>query len=81
MMIRGLPACVFALLGATALAAEEVEQLDADFLEYLAHLEGDDDDWTLVAQAEEAPAKPRKDSESQPPKPSRQADKPAVDER
>jgi len=81
MMLRGLSACVLALLSATTLAAEEVEQLDADFLEYLAHLEGDDDDWTLMAEAEQAPAKPRKEAESPPPKPSKQADPPAVDER
>ena len=80
-MIRGLPACVFALLSATAFAAEEAEQLDGDFLEYLAHLEGDDDDWTLVAQREEPPPKPAKDAQSKAEQPSKQADKPAVDER
>jgi len=80
-MIRGWSAWFLVLLSAVAPAAEEAEQLDAEFLEYLAHLEGDDDDWTLVAQAEEAPAQPRKDAESKPPKPSKQADSPAVDER
>ena len=80
-MIRGWSACVLVLLGAVAAAAEESEQLDAEFLEYLATLEGDDDDWTLVAQAEETPAPPRKDAESKIPKPSKQADQPAVDER
>lgn len=78
-MIRGVSACVLALLSATAPAAEEVEQLDADFLEYLANLEGDDDDWTLVAQTEEA-SEPRKDADSNPRKPSKQAEPPAVDE-
>lgn len=78
-MVRGLSVCVLALLGAAAPAAEEAEQLDAEFLEYLAHLEGDDDDWTLVADAQEAP--PPKDTESKTPKPSKQADQPAVDER
>ena len=80
-MIRGAPACVLALLSATAPAAEDVEQLDADFLEYLAHLEGDDDDWTLVAQPEEAQTPPRKDAEGPPQKASKQADRPAADER
>jgi hypothetical protein len=83
-MIRWLSACVLALLSAIALAAEkekEAEQLDGDFLEYLAHLEGDEDDWTLVAEAEEAKSPPRKEPESQPPKTSKQADEPAVDER
>ena len=80
-MIRGLSACVFALLSAAAPAAEETEQLDADFLEYLANLEGDDDDWTLLAQAEEAKPQPRKDAKSKAEQTSKQADPPAVDER
>lgn len=75
-MIRGLSACVLALWSATTVATEEAEQLDADFLEYLAHLEGDDDDWTLVAEGEEP--KPKADESKQP---SKQAEKPAVDER
>lgn len=29
-------------------AAEDLEPLDADFLVYLAELEGDGDDWTIV---------------------------------
>ena len=80
-MLRGLSAGVLVLLSAIAPAAEESEQLDADFLEYLAHLEGDDDDWTLVAQPEETPAPPPKKAESKTAQPSKQADKPAVDER
>ncbi len=80
-MVRALSACVFALLSATALAAEEAEPLDADFLEYLANLEGDDDDWTLVAQADESKPEPGEDAESKPQKASKQADRPAVDER
>lgn len=79
-MIRALSACVLALLSAPAPAAEETEQLDADFLEYLANLEGDDDDWTLIAQADEAKTEPaeavRKAKTT-----SKQADRPAVDER
>lgn len=83
-MIRGLPASVLVLLSALAPAAEEPEQLDGDFLEYLAHMEGDDDDWTLVAPPEEAEAQPPpaqkkiESKTSQPPKP---AAKPAADER
>jgi hypothetical protein len=79
-MVRGLSAGVLVLLSAIAPAAEEPEQLDADFLEYLAQLEGDDDDWTLVAQPEEAPP-PAKKAGSKTPQPSKQADQPAVDER
>jgi hypothetical protein len=81
-MVRWLSTgSVLLLLSAGASAAEESEQLDADFLEYLAHLEGEDDDWTLVAQPEEAPPSPPRKVESKTPPPSKQADKPAVDER
>lgn len=79
-MIRGWPAWILVLLGAVAVAAEDEEQLDADFLEYLANLEGDDDDWTLVAQAEEVPKPPWNEAERKTPQPSKQADRPAVDE-
>jgi len=65
----------------TQSGAEEAEQLDADFLEYLANLEGDDDDWTLIAQADESKPEAGKDGESKPQKASKQADRPAVDER
>lgn len=81
LMRRWLLPCLFAVLSTAAPAAEEAEQLDADFLEYLAHLEGDDDDWTLLAQAEEQQAPPPKDAESKASKPSKHADQPAVDER
>lgn len=80
-MARWLSASVLLLLSASASPAEESEQLEADFLEYLAHLEGEDDDWTLVAQPDEATAPAPKKAESKTPKPSKQADKPAVDER
>ena len=32
----------------TATAADELESLDEDFLSYLAELENDEDDWTIV---------------------------------
>ena len=80
-MVRGLSAGVLVLLSALAPAADDSEQLDADFLEYLAHMEGDDDDWTLVAPPEEAQEAPAAKAESKAPQPSKQADKPAVDER
>ena len=80
-MGRGLSAGVLVLLSAIAPAAEEAEQLDAEFLEYLAHLEGDDDDWTLVADPQEAQTPLPEKAESQTPKASKQADPPAVDER
>src|ERR1044072_5050045 len=77
-MVRGLSAGVLVLLSALAPAAEESGQLDADCVEYLAQMEGDDADWTLLAQPEEAPAPPPKKAESKTPQPSKQADKPAV---
>ena len=48
------------LLGLFALAsrAEDIEPLDADFLEYLASLESEDGDWTDVA--DEPPPQPSK---------------------
>ena len=47
-------------------AADEIESLDADFLAYLADLESDEDDWTIVetpaAVSKPQPAKQPKDS-------------------
>ena len=86
-MPRWLLPAVFGLLSAAAPAAEELEQLDAEFLEYLAHLEGDDDDWTLIAAAEQVPQPADTDAEA-PKSPSKSpsktptpAEQPAVDER
>jgi hypothetical protein len=82
-MRRWLSAGVLLLLLSAAVeSAEESEPLDAEFLEYLAQLEGDDDDWTLVVAAEESPAPPGKDLDSKAPKKtSKQEDRPAADER
>lgn len=70
------------LLGASTQAADEIEPLDADFLEYLANMEDEDDDWTLLAEA------PRKTGDgeqstrqSEAPKTNKEAAKPAVEER
>jgi hypothetical protein len=79
-MARWLLPAVLVLLSQAAPAAEEVEQLDADFLEYLANLEGDDDDWTLMAAAEEARAAAGK-GDDPPRKAAKEADPPAADER
>jgi hypothetical protein len=53
-------ALTLAMLGvATGVcAADELESLDADFLAYLAELEGDEDDWTIVEPPANAAAKP-----------------------
>lgn len=44
------------LIAAAAQAADQIEPLDADFLEYLANMESDDDDWTLLDEADHEPA-------------------------
>lgn len=54
------------------------EQLDAAFLEYLANLEGDDDNWTVLAEAAEEPADKADDqARSETSKPRRQSKEPA----
>ncbi len=68
---------LLAVASVVAPAAEDPEQLDAEFLEYLANLEGDDDDWTLVAKAEEAKAESTENGDRK----AEKAPKPAVDER
>lgn len=74
------------LLGSATHATDELEPLDADFLEYLANLEADDDNWTLLDEPDSKPAS--QDSESEPPvkrpatrKPAKEAAKPAVEKR
>jgi hypothetical protein len=70
------------LLGAITQAADEIEPLDGDFLEYLANMEDEDDDWTLL---EEPPRKTAdgEQSSKQPEarKTNKEAAKPAVEER
>jgi hypothetical protein len=64
-------------------AEPETEPLDAAFLEYLANLEGDDDDWTLLADSK-SPSAADSQSSSEAPKarkPSDEAAKPAAEER
>lgn len=74
------------LVGAATQAADEIEPLDAAFLEYLANLEADDDNWTLLDDPDSEPAS--KDPENEQPaekpaarKSSKEAAKPAVEER
>lgn len=45
-----------ARLMASAAVAAEPEQLDEEFLEYLAEFANEEDDWTWFASDEEAPA-------------------------
>ncbi len=71
--------------GVASSAEPDDEPLDADFLEYLANLEADGDNWTVLAEPTEKPvAQP--DSKAQPEaakpsKPSKEAAKPAAEER
>lgn len=73
-------------------AADDLEQsLDADFLSYLAEMESEDDDWTIVEpttvkqpspEAAKSPAQPTKTDSTKksppppPPKADEQADRP-----
>ncbi|MBL8267638.1 hypothetical protein [Steroidobacter sp.] len=71
----------------STLAAEDIDPVDADFLEYLGTLEGDEDNWTLVEQAASKPA-PASTSPAKAPatatesgKASKEAAKPAAEQR
>ncbi len=56
-MHAGLPLLAAGVgLMAGAAQAAEPEPLDEEFLEYLAQLEGDEDDWTLFEADETKPA-------------------------
>jgi hypothetical protein len=64
-------------------AADEIEPLDADFLEYLANMEREDDDWTLLADAEDRQrtSTDKAAAEAQAAKKAKEAASPAADER
>lgn len=64
-------------------AADEIEPLDADFLDYLANMEREDDDWTLLADAEDRQpaATDKAATEVKAPKPAKEAAPTAADER
>ena len=81
MFKRGLLPVLF-LLSLSAFPAEQIDEVDAEFLDYLADMEDEDDDWTLLADAEDqvkAARTPPPASEST--KASKEAAPPAVDER
>ena len=85
-MNRPLVVAGWMLIGASALAAGEIEPLDADFLEYLANLEADDDNWTLLDDPDRDSASEDAENEQSAEKPtarksSEEAAKPAVEER
>jgi hypothetical protein len=57
--MRRLPALVALILWVgSALAAEKLAPLDAEFLDYLASFGSDEEDWELFADEEPAAAKP-----------------------
>ena len=80
-MVRPAFMTLLLLMSLSGRAADEIEPLDAAFLDYLANMEGDDDDWTLLADAAEKKTPPPKASPAEPGKTSKEAAKPAVDER
>jgi hypothetical protein len=69
------------LCSLAARADEKIEPIDAEFLEYLAELEGAEDDWTLVER--EAPRKQTAAAKppAATPKPTSKTATPAPDER
>ena len=75
-------------LAASSASADEIEPLDGAFLEYLANLEADDGDWTLVAPPEPDEVEPAETANdkpatkaTQPRKPTKEAANPAVEDR
>ena len=81
-MIRPVFMTLLLLAAANGRATDEIEPLDAAFLDYLANMEGDDDDWTLLADAAQKQAPPREATPKPPPATnSKEAAKPAADER
>ena len=68
------------LLSAVTQATDEIEPLDGDFLEYLANMEDEDDDWTLLEDAPLKAATPSQAEQSTKP-PTKEAKKPAGEER
>jgi hypothetical protein len=74
------------LIGAGTHASDEIESLDADFLDYLANLEADEDNWTLLDDPDPEPASKKSEEDasaekSAARKSSEEAAKPAVEER
>jgi hypothetical protein len=85
-MRRALLLAGWVLIGAATQAAEDIEPLEADFLEYLANLEADEDNWTLLGEPDREPVS--KEIENEQPakkaaarKASNEAAKPAAEER
>jgi metallophosphoesterase superfamily enzyme len=84
-MRRALFMVGWMLTGTALHAADDIEPLDADFLEYLANMEDEQDNWTLIEGAHDKskPASGAEQSASkiEPRKASKEAAKPAVEER
>jgi len=84
-MKRALFMAGWMLTGVALQAAEEIEPLDADFLEYLANMEDEEDNWTLIEEARGKPAAASESAQSatraEARKASKEAAKPAVEER
>ena len=79
-MKRALLLVGWMLLSAVTQATDEIEPLDGDFLEYLANMEDEDDDWTLLEDAPRKAATPSQAEQSTKP-PTKEAAKPAGEER
>ena len=79
-MKRALLLIGWMLLSAVTQSSDEIEPLDGDFLEYLANMEDEDDDWTLLEDAPRKPATPS-EAEQSSKQPTKEAAKPAEETR
>lgn len=86
-MAKTLLLASFMLLAAAAFAADKIEALELDFLDYLGSMESDEDNWTLLDSSDQEPlsedaeaARPGEKAAA-PSRSSKEAAKPAVEER
>jgi hypothetical protein len=63
----------------TALGAEKLPPLDAEFLEYLATFGGDEEDWALFADEDDPPAEPPPAQDPVTPVAKREGSKPSAE--
>jgi hypothetical protein len=79
-MLRPAVMSLLLLAAAGQAAEEEIEPLDGAFLDYLANMEGDTDDWTLLADAAKKPTASEA-STAKPAPASKEPAEPAVDKK
>jgi hypothetical protein len=67
MQRRALVLSLFLVASSAFAADRKIQPLPAEFLEYLSDLEGEEDDWTLVADDDKPAPTPAKPAEAKPP--------------